>query len=195
MLKMRVGLVVGLAFALGASLGASDNWTRFRGPNGLGVSDATNLPVDFGPTKGVRWKTTLPPGHSSPVLTNSHIFLTAHSPEKDAYKLFVLALDRKSGKPLWQHEVPRVQPGRRENERAGADRGRPAARSVDPADPVEQQRIGRHPSRARSAGHDQHAGLGHLVEGRVGEDRERAQVGAEGAAFAADEDGLHTGQP
>ena len=35
------------------------------------------------------WKTPLPPGHSSPVLTDSRIFLTAHSPEKDGYKLFV----------------------------------------------------------------------------------------------------------
>jgi len=115
MLKMRVGLVVGLTAALGISLSASDNWTRFRGPNGLGVSDATNVPVEFSPTKNVKWKTDLPNGHSSPVLTNTHIFLTAHSAEKDAYKLFVLALDRKTGKQLWQHEVPRVQPGRREN--------------------------------------------------------------------------------
>jgi len=125
MLKTRVVLVVGLTAVLGVSLGATDlsaialataeNWTRFRGPNGLGVSDATNVPVDFGPTKNVKWKTDLPPGHSSPVLTNSHIFLTAHSAEKDAYKLFVLALDRKTGRQLWQHEVPRVQPGRREN--------------------------------------------------------------------------------
>jgi len=115
MLKRRVVLVVVLAAMLGGSLGAAENWTRFRGPNGLGVSDATNLPVDFGPAKNVKWKTDLPNGHSSPVLTNSHIFLTAHSAEKDAYKLFVLALDRKTGKQLWQHEVPRVQPGRREN--------------------------------------------------------------------------------
>ena len=56
----------------------------------------------------------MPPGHSSPVFTNSHIFLTAHSPEKDTYKLFVLALDRKSGKELWRHEVERRQKGRLE---------------------------------------------------------------------------------
>ena len=79
------------------------------------MSNATNLPVEFGPESHVKWKAALPPGHSSPVFTNSHIFLTAHSPEKDAYKLFVLALDRKTGKQLWQHEVPRLQKGRREN--------------------------------------------------------------------------------
>jgi outer membrane protein assembly factor BamB len=93
---------------------AAENWTRFRGPNGLGISTATNLPVEFGPEKNVRWKTPLPPGHSSPVFTDSRIFLTAHSSEKDAHKLFVIGLDRRTGKLLWQHEVPRVHPGRLE---------------------------------------------------------------------------------
>ncbi len=112
-------VVVILGIASGAALSsvaaAASNWTRFRGPNGTGVSDATNLPVEFGPTSHVKWKATVPPGHSSPVFTNTHIFMTAHSPEKDDYKLFVLALDRKTGKQLWQHEVPRPQKGRREN--------------------------------------------------------------------------------
>ena len=103
-----------------ASALAAENWTRFRGPNGMGVSTATNLPVEFGPEKNVRWKTALPPGHSSPVFTDSRIFLTAHSPEKDAHKLFVIALDRKTGKLLWQHEVPRTSSGAaRAGERAG----------------------------------------------------------------------------
>ena len=93
----------------------ADNWSRFRGPNGTGVSDATNIPIEFGPQSHVKWKAAVPPGHSSPVFTSSHIFLSAHSAEKDAYKLFVLALDRKSGKQLWQHEIPRLQKGRREN--------------------------------------------------------------------------------
>ena len=62
----------------------------------------------------MKWKTPLPPGHSSPVFTNTHIFLTAHSPEKDSYKLFVIALDRKTGKELWRHEVARRLKGRLE---------------------------------------------------------------------------------
>ena len=115
MLTIRWFAVAIAVATVATSLTAAENWTRFRGPNGLGVSDATNVPTDFGPTKNVKWKAPLPSGHSSPVLTNSHIFLTAHSAEKDAYKLFVLALDRQTGKQLWQHEVPRLQPGRREN--------------------------------------------------------------------------------
>ncbi len=117
--RLAVATVVSIAAitsgAALSSVAAAENWTRFRGPNGTGVSDATNLPVEFGPASHVKWKAAIPAGHSSPVFTNTHIFLTAHSPEKDDYKLFVLALDRKTGQQLWQHEVPRPQKGRREN--------------------------------------------------------------------------------
>src|SRR6186713_2936123 len=114
MLKLRLMATAALLTLLSAGLFAADNWSRFRGPNGTGVSNATNLPVEFGPDKNVKWKTPLPPGHSSPVFTNTHIFLTAHSPEKDSYKLYVMALDRKTGKELWRHDVERRLKGRLE---------------------------------------------------------------------------------
>ena len=98
---------------------ASDDWSRFRGPNGTGVSTTTNLPVEFGPEKGVVWKTALPPGHSSPVLTSTRIFVTAHTPlpknDKGNYKLLVIGLDRKTGRVLWQREIPRQHAGRLQN--------------------------------------------------------------------------------
>ncbi|HWQ32325.1 MAG TPA: PQQ-binding-like beta-propeller repeat protein [Blastocatellia bacterium] len=94
---------------------AGDEWTQFRGPNGTGVSAAVNLPVEFGPDKNVVWKTALPPGHSSPVLTHDRIFVTAHTKEKEDFKLLVFCLDRATGKILWQREVPRTQKGRLQN--------------------------------------------------------------------------------
>jgi len=97
------------------SMAADDGWTRFRGPNGSGVSATTHLPVEFGPEKNVVWKILLPPGHSSPVLTSTRIFLTAHTKDKESYRLLVLCIDRQSGKLLWQHEVPRAQKGRLQN--------------------------------------------------------------------------------
>jgi hypothetical protein len=30
-----------------------ENWSRFRGPNGSGVSASTRVPVEFGPEKNV----------------------------------------------------------------------------------------------------------------------------------------------
>ena len=80
------------------------NWAQFRGPNSSGLAKGClGLPTEFGPSKNLIWKTELPPGHSSPVLTGEIIFLTAF---QDA-KLYVLAVDRGNGKIRWQREVPK----------------------------------------------------------------------------------------
>ncbi|MCI0525720.1 MAG: PQQ-like beta-propeller repeat protein, partial [Acidobacteria bacterium] len=93
-----------VAFTLSAQPSSAPNdWSQFRGPNASGVSNETGLPVQFGPDQNVVWKTPLPPGHSSPVLTNDRIFVTAH----EADKLFVISLDRANGKVVWQREVPK----------------------------------------------------------------------------------------
>jgi outer membrane protein assembly factor BamB len=94
---------------------ADDEWSRFRGPNGIGVSNTANLPVEFGPEKSVVWKTELPPGHSSPVLTRNRIFVTAYTDEKAGNKRLAIALDRATGKILWRREVPHAQSGRLQN--------------------------------------------------------------------------------
>src|SRR5262252_6746216 len=78
-------------------------WSRFRGPNGSGVSTSTRLPAEFGPDKNVIWKTELPFGHSSPALTRDRIFVTAARGER----LVTIALDRHTGKTLWERESPR----------------------------------------------------------------------------------------
>ena len=79
------------------------DWPQFRGPNGSGALEATNLPVEFGPSKNVLWKTILPAGHSSPVLAGDRIFLTA----AEGGKLLTICLSRKDGKVLWRREAPR----------------------------------------------------------------------------------------
>jgi outer membrane protein assembly factor BamB len=79
------------------------DWPQFRGPNGAGVSDGSALPTKFSPEKNVVWKTAVPPGHSSPILTETRIFMTA----ADHEKLLTLCLDRATGKTLWQREAPR----------------------------------------------------------------------------------------
>ncbi len=90
---------------------SGEEWSQFRGPNGTGVSTTTGLPDAFGPSKNVIWKTELPAGHSSPVLTDDRLFVTAHTTDK----LLVISLDRKTGKILWQREAPRAQQGRLQN--------------------------------------------------------------------------------
>ena len=125
-------LIAAIAFAP-LTIAEAEDWTQFRGPNGSGVSISTGLPEEFGPNKNVVWKTALPPGHSSPVLTRDRIFVTAYSKPQAAtgeqqkatgewnpkdsadYKLLVIALDRQTGKILWQREVPRAKSGRLQN--------------------------------------------------------------------------------
>ena len=99
-----------LVFLLATFL-SGEEWSQFRGPNGSGVSKTTGLPETFGPAKNVIWKTELPPGHSSPVLTNDRVFVTAHRDDH----LYVISLDRETGKILWQREVPRSRAGRLQN--------------------------------------------------------------------------------
>ncbi len=113
--RIRGTVSICLLAAFGVCAVAGDDWSRFRGPNGTGVSTATNLPAEFGPDKNVVWKTSLPEGHSSPVLARNRIFITAFSGDKKAPKLFVIGLDRKTGKELWRREIPRTKAGRLEN--------------------------------------------------------------------------------
>ncbi len=96
---------IGIILPLLAALAAAADWPRFRGPNGSGISSATNVPVEFGADKNVAWKTPLPPGHSSPILAADGIFLTGH--END--RLLTLALDRRSGKILWRAALTRTR--------------------------------------------------------------------------------------
>jgi outer membrane protein assembly factor BamB len=81
-------------------------WSRFRGPNGSGVSAASKVPIDFGPAKNLVWRLALPPGHSSPVLLGDRIYLTAF--RGDA--LVTMAINRHSGQPIWERAAPRVTP-------------------------------------------------------------------------------------
>jgi outer membrane protein assembly factor BamB len=85
--------------------GRTGEWARFRGPNGSGVSTAANVPVEFSPTKNLQWRLPLPSGHSSPILLGDRIYLTAHR----ADALFTIAIDRRSGKILWERQAPAVK--------------------------------------------------------------------------------------
>jgi len=78
------------------------DWTRFRGPNGSGVSTAKGVPTSFNSTTNLLWRLEMPPGHSSPILFGDRLYLTAFR----ADQLFTIAVDRTSGKILWERESP-----------------------------------------------------------------------------------------
>lgn len=78
-------------------------WPQFRGAGGSSLAvGEQNLPAEIGPDQNVIWKTAIPPGHSSPIIAGDRIFLTAVRDQK----LLTLALDRATGKVLWQAEAP-----------------------------------------------------------------------------------------
>ena len=59
------------------------------------------MPIHFGPTSNVVWKTQLPSGHSSPVIFGEKIFLTAF----ESNELQTLCLNRRDGKVRWKKSV------------------------------------------------------------------------------------------
>jgi outer membrane protein assembly factor BamB len=80
----------------------AQEWTRFRGPNGLGLSPATNLPAKW-TEADYHWKTALPgQGHSSPVLWGDKIFLM--SADAATATRFVLCLSAADGRELWRRQ-------------------------------------------------------------------------------------------
>ena len=83
---------------------AADQWARFRGPGGGGVSAHTGLPIKWdGKTgEGILWKKPVPlPGHSSPIVWGERLFLTGA--DKSARELY--CYDAGTGKLLWRRQV------------------------------------------------------------------------------------------
>src|SRR5262245_2319966 len=93
-----------LTLLLAASTAGHD-WTRFRGPNGSGVSNDSGFPTEFNQTKNLIWRAPVRPGKSSPILTVRHIFLTGY----ENGKLYTQAFDRATGKLLWERPVDRLR--------------------------------------------------------------------------------------
>jgi len=77
-------------------------WTRFRGPNGQGISNCRTVPIEW-TEKDYNWKVELPAkGHGSPVIWQDKVFLTCERPEPTGGML--LALSVSDGGGLWRKE-------------------------------------------------------------------------------------------
>lgn len=94
-------------------------WSRFRGPNGTGISHDTDIPIEWSDTKNLQWKCKLPgAGSSSPILTDKFVFLTSYSGYGQTrgqgsiqdLKRQVVCVDRNEGKIVWEKVYDSVQP-------------------------------------------------------------------------------------
>ncbi len=98
-----------------SSLVSAEDWPRFRGPNGTGVSSSPNVPVEWTLEENLKWSADLPgKGSSSPIVFGDRIYLTCYTGfgldkqnPGDAQNLVrhLLAFDRNSGKELWRASV------------------------------------------------------------------------------------------
>jgi len=84
-----------------AARGAESWWPQFRGPNASGVSESAQPPVEFGPGTNQIWKTSVPPGASSPCIWRDWIFLTTF----ENGRLQTQCYQRSDGKLLWKSDA------------------------------------------------------------------------------------------
>jgi outer membrane protein assembly factor BamB len=80
---------------------AAEDWPQFRGPGGRAVSDTANPPIGFSEASNVVWKTAIPAGNSSPIVTGNRIFVTAENESG----LETICLDRKDGHIRWKRKI------------------------------------------------------------------------------------------
>jgi outer membrane protein assembly factor BamB len=102
---MRYSVLFVFTFAnlLGASLGA--DWPCWRGPDGLGVSHEKDLPAAWDKDKNIAWRMDVPGrGASSPIVAGERVYLTTQTEDLG---LHVLAIERGSGRLLWDKEIGR----------------------------------------------------------------------------------------
>ena len=128
--SLRAAFAVGVVapLALSASMRvatvAAPNWPGFRGPAASGVADGQQLPVQWNAETGrnIAWKVDVPGlAHSSPIVWGERLFLSSAissradatfkpglygegtaSEDRTIQKWVVLALDRRTGRTVWQ---------------------------------------------------------------------------------------------
>lgn len=112
-------LFVGMLLVVAAFHLNAENWPRFRGPTGQGISAEKNLPVSWSADSKVVWKTAVPgEGWSSPIVWGDKIFVTSATDKGKNCR--VLAIDKATGKVVWDKEVFQQEPTRKENKNSYA---------------------------------------------------------------------------
>jgi outer membrane protein assembly factor BamB len=107
------------AMLIGSTMAFAENWPGFRGPTGQGHSTERNLPLHWGPNSNIVWRAEIPgEGWSSPIVWNDRIFVT--STTENGTNCHILAVDRRSGKAVWDTTVFPQRPRRKEGKNSWA---------------------------------------------------------------------------
>jgi len=79
----------------------AENWPNWRGPENIGVSGESNLPLRWSSTENIHWKVKLPErGNSTPIVWQDRIFVTQAIEKENRRTL--MCFNRAEGKLLWQ---------------------------------------------------------------------------------------------
>lgn len=115
MMKLVLLLTLAVVSISGQSFLRAEDWSRFRGPNGSGVSSDTTVPVEWSDSQNLKWKTPMPgPGASSPIVVGSKVILTCWSGyglsrdnpgDIGDLVLHLVCVDREDGKIAWTAPV------------------------------------------------------------------------------------------
>ena len=122
---VAVGLLAGTQAAPDKT--AEKYWPQWRGPYATGVSKTADPPVEWSETKNIRWKVEIPGrGSSSPIIWGDKVFVLSAVPvgvdaaashearggvrPAIAHRFVVSALDRKTGKPVWEKTAREATP-------------------------------------------------------------------------------------
>ncbi|HEV8429607.1 MAG TPA: PQQ-binding-like beta-propeller repeat protein [Pyrinomonadaceae bacterium] len=111
---------------------AKGSWPSFRGPQASGVADGQNLPDQWNGKTGenILWRTPIPGlAHSSPIVWGNQIFVTSAvssdpkasfrpglygdgdaSKDRSRHRWMLYALDKQSGKILWERVAYEGEP-------------------------------------------------------------------------------------
>ncbi|MBL0158073.1 MAG: PQQ-like beta-propeller repeat protein [Bryobacterales bacterium] len=116
-------LRTGILGLLSLSAVWAGDWLNWRGPHFNGVADG-DAPTEWSDTKNVAWKIPIAGrGFSTPVIAGKRIFLTTAIPKTDAageHKFVIMALDRDTGKVLWERTAIEAVPHERYHQRYGS---------------------------------------------------------------------------
>jgi outer membrane protein assembly factor BamB len=78
------------------------DWSRFRGPNGTGVSDEKSIPVQWDNSTTL-WKVALPGlGNSSPIIWGDSLYIQTSTPTERQ----IICIDAKTGRTRWVKSAP-----------------------------------------------------------------------------------------
>lgn len=100
----RRGFWLAALLAWQAGKADAQEWTRFRGPNGTGISTAKGVPVTW-TEQDFRWRVPIPgESHSQPVIWGDKLFLLAAT---DLGKeRMLVCLNKENGKEAWTKSYP-----------------------------------------------------------------------------------------